>query len=187
MSSRDRIPDHPEELLLLDYLFGQLPRETTDQIKRHVSSCRACRRTVADLSLTVEELDRLPTVAIPHDSPYDEEPRRRRPSRSRWTYVPAILILVIGIGSLALYSVERAGRAATADTVTEVDVNATAAQLREAAAVDPLARVYQDVTTNTWIVLAPRKSLAGIVANVRHLAPGGTPVLLVGADGVYAR
>ena len=67
MSARE--PVHPEELLLLDYVIGQLPDETRDQIKRHVSGCRACRRTIDDLILTVDELDRLPTMAIPHDSP----------------------------------------------------------------------------------------------------------------------
>ena len=63
--SRDILPEHPAELTLLDYLVGHLPPDVSDQIRRHVSSCRACRRTIAELSLTVDELDRLPTVADP--------------------------------------------------------------------------------------------------------------------------
>ena len=66
--SRDILPEHPAELTLLDYLVGHLPPDVADQIRRHVSSCRACRRTIAELSLTVDELDRLPTVPIPHDA-----------------------------------------------------------------------------------------------------------------------
>jgi anti-sigma factor RsiW len=77
MSSRE--PVHPEELLLLDYVIGQLPDETRDQIKRHVAGCRACRRTIDDLILTVDELDRLPTMAIPHDSPAELAAARARP------------------------------------------------------------------------------------------------------------
>src|SRR6476469_528421 len=89
MSSRE--PAHPEELLLLDYVIGQLPAETRDQIKRHVSACRACSRTIDDLILTVDELDRLPTMPIPHDSPAAIRPPRLRPksccraSTSTWS------------------------------------------------------------------------------------------------------
>jgi anti-sigma factor RsiW len=101
MSSRE--PAHPEELLLLDYVIGQLPAETRDQIKRHVSACRACSRTIDDLILTVDELDRLPTMPIPHDTPADVRPARLRPkSRIRW-FVPALGVVLLGLLALVTF------------------------------------------------------------------------------------
>jgi len=108
MSSRDKLPDHPAELTLLDYLIGQLPPEASDQIRRHVSACRACRRTIADLSLTVDELDRLPTVAIPHDTlgfGIDRPASSRRLTR----LLPALAVLLGAAAVLATLGVGRGG------------------------------------------------------------------------------
>ena len=113
MSSRE--PVHPEELLLLDYVIGQLPDETRDQIKRHVAGCRACRRTIDDLILTVDELDRLPTMAIPHDSPAELAAARTRPrSRIRF-FVPALAIVLFALLALVTLGGSRGGTEAAAD------------------------------------------------------------------------
>ncbi len=109
MSARE--PVHPEELLLLDYVIGQLPDETRDQIKRHVAGCRACRRTIDDLILTVDELDRLPTMAIPHDSPAELAAARTRPrSRIRF-FVPALAIVLFALLALVTLGGSRGGTA----------------------------------------------------------------------------
>lgn len=101
--SRDILPEHPAELTLLDYLVGHLPPDVSDQIRRHVSSCRACRRTIAELSLTVDELDRLPTVPIPHDAIAD--PRRQRPRRGgRFIRIlPAVVLVGAAASVLATF------------------------------------------------------------------------------------
>ncbi len=109
MSARE--PVHPEELLLLDYVIGQLPDETRDQIKRHVAGCRACRRTIDDLILTVDELDRLPTMAIPHDSPAELAAARSRPrSRIRF-FVPVLAIVLFALLALVTLGGSRGGTA----------------------------------------------------------------------------
>ena len=92
--SREILPEHPAELTLLDYLVGHLPPDRSDQIRRHVSACRACRRTIAELSLTVDELDRLPTVPIPHDT-VPGSPSRPRRRGSRFLRLLPALVLVI--------------------------------------------------------------------------------------------
>jgi anti-sigma factor RsiW len=99
MSSRDLLPDHPAELTLLEYLVGDLPDETSDRIRRHVAACRACRRTIADLSLTVDELDRLPTVHRPHEVPVPlEELPGPRPFRAaRILTIVAVLVAAVGV------------------------------------------------------------------------------------------
>jgi len=97
--SREILPEHPAELTLLDYLVGHLPPDRSDQIRRHVSACRACRRTIAELSLTVDELDRLPTVPIPHDTVPGSPARTRRRGGRFLRLLPA-LVLVGAAGSV---------------------------------------------------------------------------------------
>ena len=99
MSSRDLLPDHPAELTLLEYLVGDLPDETSDRIRRHVAACRACRRTIADLSLTVDELDRLPTLPMPHDTPLaaDVTPGPRPFRAARILTIVAVLVAAVGV------------------------------------------------------------------------------------------
>ena len=97
MSSRDLLPDHPAELTLLEYLVGDLPAEACDRIRRHVASCRPCRRTIADLSLTVDELDRLPTVPIPHDTP---TAAREAVGGLRLTRVLPVLAVLVAVGAV---------------------------------------------------------------------------------------
>ena len=126
MSSRE--PAHPEELLLLDYVIGQLPAETRDQIKRHVSACRACSRTIDDLILTVDELDRLPTMPIPHDSPADIRPPRLRPkSRVKW-FVPALGVVPLALLALVTFGGGHASQRPASARTLRVAVPDSAAQ-----------------------------------------------------------
>jgi anti-sigma factor RsiW len=101
--SRDILPEHPAELTLLDYLVGHLPPDVSDQIRRHVSSCRACRRTIAELSLTVDELDRLPTVPIPHDAIADGRRPRQRRGRRLLRILPALVLVGAAASVLATF------------------------------------------------------------------------------------
>src|SRR4051794_37438449 len=62
------ISEHPDDIILLDYVEGMLQGQASDSVRRHIATCRACRRTLAELSDTVSELERLPTAEIPHDA-----------------------------------------------------------------------------------------------------------------------
>jgi len=115
MSAREQRPDHPAELTLLDYLMDQLPPETSDNIRRHVAACRACRRTIEDLEDTVVALDRLPTVAIPHDMPAQRHaPRQRRQRRPRRLALVATGLLAVAAAAAAIAVGRQIGRDARA-------------------------------------------------------------------------
>jgi len=175
MSSRE--PAHPEELLLLDYVIGQLPAETRDQIKRHVSACRACSRTIDDLILTVDELDRLPTMPIPHDSPADIRPPRLRPkSRVKW-FVPALGIVLLGLLALVTFGGGHASqRPASARTlrVAVPDVS----HLRTA--IGDAGVVMQN--GNGYVVVTSTGNYDGVVQSVQDFGIGPWRVIVVAVD-----
>jgi anti-sigma factor RsiW len=175
MSSRE--PAHPEELLLLDYVIGQLPAETRDQIKRHVSACRACSRTIDDLILTVDELDRLPTMPIPHDSPADIRPPRLRPkSRVKW-FVPALGVVLLGLLALVTFGGGHASqRPASARTlrVAVPDV----AHLRTA--IGDAGVVMQ--SGNGYVVVTSTGDYDGVVQSVQDFGIGTRRVVVVAVD-----
>jgi anti-sigma factor RsiW len=181
MSSRE--PVHPEELLLLDYVIGQLPDETRDQIKRHVAGCRACRRTIDDLILTVDELDRLPTMAIPHDSPAELAAARARPrSRIRF-FVPALAIVLFALLALVTVGGSRGGTAKPPPMQTfSLDVprgNVLAVQKLLPPESAPLVFLQG---SGDYAVLAPQSLIPSIVEDLRTAAtlhPGATDVFVV--------
>ena len=178
MAPRDRIEDHhPEELDLLDYLFGHLPREASDQIRKHIGACRACQRTIGDLSVTVDELDRLPTIAIPHDSLHGHEvPRPSR--RSRLVALPAIAILAAGALAMAAFGIDRGGQdVAPATTVTILSVGDLTATVRRASGAQAAeARIAFDTVSSEYVVLAPRGRLRAVVAALQELPRGAVRV-----------
>jgi Putative zinc-finger len=186
MSSRE--PVHPEELLLLDYVIGQLPDETRDQIKRHVAGCRACRRTIDDLILTVDELDRLPTMAIPHDSPAELAAARARPrSRIRF-FVPALAIVLFALLALVTLGGSRGGAKPTAMQTFSVDLRGggiTAVEGLLPPEDAPL--VFQ--RDGVYSIQAPQQLVGSIAQEVRNYAasyPGTTTIYVVstGADDI---
>jgi anti-sigma factor RsiW len=61
------ISEHPADIILLDYVEGSLRPDESDSVRRHIASCRACRRTLAEISNTVSELERLPTADLARD------------------------------------------------------------------------------------------------------------------------
>jgi anti-sigma factor RsiW len=175
MSSRE--PAHPEELLLLDYVIGQLPAETRDQIKRHVSACRACSRTIDDLILTVDELDRLPTMPIPHDSPADMRPPRLRPrSRIRW-FVPALGLVLLGLLALVTFGGGHAPRPASARTLKLAVANAD--ELRAATAGQSVVVLPSG---NGYVVMSSTGDFNQVVAGLQELGIGPKRVVVVAVD-----
>jgi anti-sigma factor RsiW len=188
MSSRE--PVHPEELLLLDYVIGQLPDETRDQIKRHVAGCRACRRTIDDLILTVDELDRLPTMAIPHDSPAELAAARARP-RSRIRYfVPALAIVLFVLLALVTLGGSRGGNGKQPQVETfALDIPAgDVAKAQQLLPVEPSLVFMQK--SGGYAILAPKALIPSIVAQLREaraVRPGTTNVYVVSTGDLDIR
>ncbi len=180
MSSRE--PVHPEELLLLDYVIGQLPDETRDQIKRHVAGCRACRRTIDDLILTVDELDRLPTMAIPHDSPAELAAARARPRSRIRCFVPALAIVLFALLALVTLGGSRGGARPTATQTFSVDLNGGGlAQVEALLPTDARALVFAR-GSDAFAIQAPQRIVASIAQQVREFAatnPGTTTIYVV--------
>lgn len=94
MGARDLVPEHPAELTLLDYLCGSLAPATSDQVRKHIATCRDCRQTMAELSSTVDDLDRLPTTGF-FDARGDGSGGSPRPSL-RIAPVVALALLLLG-------------------------------------------------------------------------------------------
>jgi anti-sigma factor RsiW len=94
MGARDLVPEHPAELTLLDYLCGSLAPATSDQVRKHIATCRDCRQTMAELSSTVDDLDRLPTTGF-FDARGDGSAGPPRPSL-RIAPVVALALLLLG-------------------------------------------------------------------------------------------
>jgi anti-sigma factor RsiW len=175
MSSRE--PAHPEELLLLDYVIGQLPAETRDQIKRHVSACRACSRTIDDLILTVDELDRLPTMPIPHDSPADIRPPRLRPkSRVKW-FVPALGVVLLALLAMVTFGGGHASQRPSSARTLRVAVP-DLAHLRTA--VGAAGVVLQ--SNNGYVVVTSTGEFDGVVQSVQDFGIGPWRVIVVAVD-----
>ena len=175
MSSRE--PAHPEELLLLDYVIGQLPAETRDQIKRHVSACRACSRTIDDLILTVDELDRLPTMPIPHDTPAEVRPARLRPkSRIRW-FVPALGGVLLGLLALVTFGGGHASPRPDSARTLRVAVPG-ADELRTAVGGDGVVIA----SGNGYLVVTTPGNYNNVVQTVDDFGTGARVVVVVAAS-----
>jgi anti-sigma factor RsiW len=180
MTPRDRIPDHPEELTLLDYLVGQLSPEASHEIQRHVASCRACRRTIADLSMTVDELDRLPTVAIPHDSPPGLRSGRLRAGRPARRLVPVVAVLIAAVVAVVAIGLGRGSSSAVAQR------DLTVAAPRGSAVTAEVLRRYLDGTPGVieqlphgdWVILVRDTSAPAALRALQRHAGGDARVWL---------
>jgi anti-sigma factor RsiW len=94
--------EHPEEVALLDYVVGDLAPDSSDAIRQHVERCADCRERIVDLAMEMDEIDRLPTVAIPHDvlrGVFPAAPRRGR------ALLPVLALLAVGCGIFALFQI----------------------------------------------------------------------------------
>jgi anti-sigma factor RsiW len=108
MEDDEQHEGHPAEVTLLDYVVGDLGPDMSDDIRAHVESCPSCRERIADLAMDMDEIDRLPMVAIPHDilrnafSPERELSGRQRTARRT---APILILLVAAIGVVALFQI----------------------------------------------------------------------------------
>lgn len=130
---------HPEELTLLDYVVGDLGPDTSDAIRRHVETCPSCRERIVELATDLDELDRLPIVAIPHDLLREALTRSpaalRRRGIARRT-APFLLLAVVGIAVVALFQLGGVRASDSVGTQRQVVLQTTSA--------DPV-RVVEDL------------------------------------------
>ncbi len=98
---------HPQEVVLLDYVVGELGPDTSDAIRRHVDSCPDCRERIVTLAMSMDEIDRLPVVGIPHDLLLGslKRGRERTPSRRSVRSLPWIALILAVAGAIALLQV----------------------------------------------------------------------------------
>ncbi len=98
---------HPQEVVLLDYVVGELGPDTSDAIRRHVDSCPDCRERIVTLAMSMDEIDRLPVVGIPHDLLLGslKRGRERTPSRRSVRSLPWIALALAVVGVIALFQV----------------------------------------------------------------------------------
>jgi len=101
VDDHDETAIHPAEVTLLDYVVGDLEQERSSEIRRHVAGCSECRDRIVQLSLVMDELDRLPSVGNPHDVLGAARPPARRTGR----LVPALLLVAAALGVVALFEV----------------------------------------------------------------------------------
>ncbi len=98
---------HPQEVVLLDYVVGELAPDRSDAIRRHVDSCPDCRERIVTLAMSMDEIDRLPVVDIPHDLVLGslKRGRERTPSRRSVRSLPWIALTLAVVGVIALFQV----------------------------------------------------------------------------------
>ena len=104
MDVNDETAEHPPELTLLEYVVGELGPDTSDGVRVHVESCPECRERIVTLAMEMDELDRLPLVAIPHDlivGAYRTASSARRRSIRR--SIPIVVLLAATIGVIGLF------------------------------------------------------------------------------------
>ncbi|MGI9188294.1 MAG: hypothetical protein ACR2J9_12400 [Gaiellales bacterium] len=139
MPHDDEHEAHPEEVTLLDYVVGELGPDSSSHIRRHVETCPTCRERIVDLTMDLDELDRLPMVPIPHDllrgafSPEHTITGRRRTARRT---APILILLVAAIGVVALFQV--GGMRATGGGTSQRQVVMRTASANPVGAVDDL-------------------------------------------------
>jgi hypothetical protein len=175
---------HPAEIVLLEYLEGSLGGDASADVRRHVASCQACRRAIAEISSAFEELDHLPTAQIPHDGWWPTGHRRRR-----WRTALGLSPLALAVAALVLAVVlirpataERPRAATTADTqrVLRIAVPAGRGELATVRArltgLDATVALRAD---GLVVATVPRAALDGAAAALGAVPGGTTRVLLV--------
>ena len=190
MDANDETAAHPSELTLLEYVVGELAPDSSDGIRVHIENCSECRDRIVTLAMDMDELDRLPLVAIPHDvltdaRGYGSGPRRRSIVRS----LPILILLGAATGVVALFEV--GGLRTTATTVTQQQLVVRTADSDPVGVVDQLLGGLPHTTTvdradsRHLIVLVSDGDVEAAVGRLAHTASphGQSYVVDVGGTG----
>src|SRR4051812_26250412 len=188
------ISEHPDDIILLDYVEGILQGRASDSVRRHIATCRACRRTLAELSDTVSELEGLPTAEIPHD--VLGRARRAGMLRALARFVPVVLaatalvcaiLFTRGAGGRRHAAAARATRTTPAPRLAlqrRWTPERLGRRLRAAGGPDLAARVLNPPWMHGLMVVVPRTELQTARTAIAYLAgpcenpnaPGCVPV-----------
>ena len=190
MDVNDETAEHPPELTLLEYVVGELGPDTSDGVRVHVESCPECRDRIVTLAMEMDELDRLPLVAIPHDlivGAYRTASSARRRSIRR--SLPIVVLLAAAIGVIGLF--ELGGFKGATATTTQRQVVVHTADSDPAGVVDELLGGIPHTTTvdradaRHMIVLVSDGDVDVAVARLAHTASpnGQSYVVDIGGTG----
>jgi hypothetical protein len=190
MDVNDETAAHPPELTLLEYVVGELGPDTSDGVRVHVEGCPECRERIVTLAMEMDELDRLPLVAIPHDlikSAFRPGSSARRRSIRR--SIPIFVLLAAALGVLALF--ELGGFQTVSTTAAQRQVIVHTADSDPAGVVDELLGGIPHTTTvdransRHMIVLVSDGDVDAAMARLAHTASpnGQSYVVDVGGTG----
>ena len=190
MDVNDETAEHPPELTLLEYVVGELGPDTSDGVRVHVESCPECRERIVTLAMEMDELDRLPLVAIPHDlivGAFGPAASARRRSIRR--SLPIFILLAAALGVLGLFEFGGFQGAESASTQRQVVVHT--ADSDPAGVVDELLGGLPHTTTvdradaRHLIVLVSDGDVDVAVARLAHTASpnGQSYVVDIGGTG----
>lgn len=124
MDTNDESSTHPPELTLFEYVVGELGPDTSDGIRVHIEKCPECRDRIVTLAMDMDELDRLPIVAIPHDlikGAFGAPSSSRR--RSAMRAMPIVVLLAAAIGVVSLFEIGGYNSPSPATTQRQVVVH----------------------------------------------------------------
>jgi anti-sigma factor RsiW len=108
------ISEHPADIILLDYVEGTLRADESDTVRRHIATCRACRRTLAEISSTVSELERLPTAD--HARDHEGGSGVRRHLRTAARLAPLLIAVTALLCTLLIIRPDSTGRSGTSSS-----------------------------------------------------------------------
>ena len=189
MDVNDETAEHPPELTLLEYVVGELGPDTSDGVRVHVESCPECRERIVTLAMEMDELDRLPLVAIPHDlivGAYRAASSARRKAIRR--SIPIVVLLAAAIGVIGLFEL---GGFQSSVTTAQYQVVVHTADSDPAGVIDELLGGLPHTTTvdradaRHIIVLVSDGDVEVALARLAHTASpnGQSYVVDVGGTG----
>ncbi|MSO47737.1 MAG: hypothetical protein EXQ67_06600 [Thermoleophilia bacterium] len=146
MDLHDETAAHPPELTLFEYVVGELGSDRSDGIRVHVEGCPECRDRIVSLAMEIDELDRLPLVAIPHDlirGAFDGRSTQRR--RSLLRILPIVVLLAAATGVVGLFEI--GGLENSSTTVEQRQVVVATADSDPVGVVDALLAGITHTTT----------------------------------------
>ncbi|MGC9333957.1 MAG: anti-sigma factor family protein, partial [Anaerolineae bacterium] len=88
---RDKTTRHSYfEEKLSAYIDGELTPREQEGVKHHLATCPTCRWDLSTLEQTVQQVSELPTVQVPRAFTIPASAEPVRPTRRRWTLLPAL-------------------------------------------------------------------------------------------------
>ncbi|HUF65867.1 MAG TPA: carboxypeptidase-like regulatory domain-containing protein [Gemmatimonadaceae bacterium] len=167
---------HPDEGTLYAYVEGQLPADEHSRVDGHVAACAECATLVAEArgliaaaSGIIGALDDVPANVIPR------RPVRRLPP---WLAAAAVVVLAVGISTVAVRTGTDSGEElvataseATVDARQQVDLEQSASVGAASASIDPepmagrraverRSAVADAEVSSPWVAAAPENATA---------------------------